>query len=114
MEQQSLDRAFAALSDPTRRAILARLAVGEATVNQLVSQFALTQPTISSHLKVLESAGLVSRGRAGQSRPCRLETRRLREVDEWLGMYRRLWSERFDQLADRLGQLQEDDHDGNP
>ncbi|HEV7276970.1 MAG TPA: metalloregulator ArsR/SmtB family transcription factor [Devosiaceae bacterium] len=107
----SLDEAFFALSDPTRRGILAQLARGEATVNELVSQFALTQPTISSHLKVLENAGLISRGRIGQSRPCRLQLQRLQEVDDWLELYRNLWNNRFDRLSDRLTKMQEDEND---
>jgi DNA-binding transcriptional ArsR family regulator len=93
-----LDRVFGALADPTRRAILARLARGEATVNELVAPFALSQPTISKHLKVLERAGLVSRGRAAQFRPVRLEAAPLAGAAQWLGDYRRFWDESFDRL----------------
>jgi DNA-binding transcriptional ArsR family regulator len=93
-----LDRVFGALADPTRRAILARLASGEATVNELVAPFALSQPTISKHLKVLERAGLVSRGREAQFRPVRLEATPLAGAAQWLGDYRRFWGESFDRL----------------
>jgi len=95
---QILDHVFAALADPTRRAILARLADGEATVNELVAPFALSQPTISKHLKVLERAGLVSRGRSAQFRPVRLNANPLAEAAQWLGDYRRFWTESFDRL----------------
>jgi len=88
---QHLDRVFAALADPTRRAILARLAAGEATVNELVAPFALSQPTISKHLKVLEGAGLVSRGRSAQTRPVRLSAAPLAGAAQWIGGYRRFW-----------------------
>jgi DNA-binding transcriptional ArsR family regulator len=94
----ALDHVFAALADPTRRAILARLAEGEATVNELVAPFALSQPTISKHLKVLERAGLVSRGRSAQFRPVRLNAAPLAEAAEWLGDYRRFWTESLDRL----------------
>jgi DNA-binding transcriptional ArsR family regulator len=93
-----LDHVFAALADPTRRAILARLASGEATVNELVAPFALSQPTISKHLKVLERAGLVSRGRSAQYRPVRLDAAPLAAAAEWLGDYKRFWAESFDRL----------------
>jgi DNA-binding transcriptional ArsR family regulator len=95
----SLDRVFGALADPTRRAILARLASGEATVSELVAPFALSQPTISRHLQVLESAGLVSRGRSAQFRPVRLNPEPLATAARWLGDYRRFWEESLDQLA---------------
>jgi DNA-binding transcriptional ArsR family regulator len=95
----SLDRVFGALADPTRRAILARLAGGEATVKQLVAPFALSQPTISKHLQVLESAGLVSRGRNAQFRPVRLNPEPLAAAARWLGDYRRFWDESLDRLA---------------
>lgn len=97
-EPQRLDRVFGALADPTRRAILARLAEGEATVNELVAPFALSQPTISKHLKVLEEAGLVSRGRAAQFRPVRLAAAPLAEAAQWLGDFRRFWAESLDRL----------------
>ena len=98
MTPDRLNRAFAALADPTRRAIIARLASGEATVNELVEPFDMTQPSISKHLKVLERAGLISRGRAAQTRPCRLEAAPLREIANWVEMYRNLWEESFDRL----------------
>lgn len=102
MQQETLNRAFAALADPTRRAILGRLAAGEATVNELAEPFAMTQPAISKHIKVLEQAGLVSRGRVAQTRPCKLETARLKEVSDWLDTYRGMWEDRFDRLGDYL------------
>lgn len=101
-----LDRVFFALADPTRRAILARLAQGEATVNQLVAPFNLAQPTISRHLKVLEGAGLVSRGKQAQFRPVRLEAEPLAQAASWLGHYRSFWEANFDQLASYLAELQ--------
>jgi DNA-binding transcriptional ArsR family regulator len=100
-----LDATFAALSDPTRRAILARLAEGEATVNELVAPFQLSQPAISKHLKVLEKAGLISRGRDAQRRPCRIEARPLAEADAWLEGYRKLWEANFERLDDLLDEL---------
>jgi DNA-binding transcriptional ArsR family regulator len=102
-----LDSMFAALADPTRRAILARLAQGEAGVMELAEPFALSQPTISKHLKVLERAGLISRGRDAQRRPCRLEPASLAHVDRWLELYRRMWEESFDRLHGVLAQLKE-------
>jgi len=98
MPVEQLDLVFAALADPTRRAILARLAAGEATVNELVAPSDLSQPTISKHLKVLERAGLVSRGREAQFRPVRLNAAPLAEADQWLGDYRRFWLESLDRL----------------
>jgi DNA-binding transcriptional ArsR family regulator len=105
MAADLLDATFAALADPTRRAILARLTQGEASVTELADPFAMSQPAVSKHLKVLERAGLVSRGRAAQRRPCRLEAEPLREVTEWLEGYRRFWSESFERLDDLLGEL---------
>jgi DNA-binding transcriptional ArsR family regulator len=102
MQQEALNRAFAALADPTRRAILDRLASGEATVNELAEPFAMTQPAISKHIKVLEQAGLVSRSRLAQTRPCKLEAARLKEVSDWLDTYRAMWEDRFDRLGDYL------------
>ncbi|MCZ8254595.1 MAG: metalloregulator ArsR/SmtB family transcription factor [Polaromonas sp.] len=93
-----LNQAFAALADPTRRAIVARLATGEATVNELAAPFNMSQPSISKHLKVLERAGLISRGRAAQTRPCRLEAAPLRQVASWVDLYRNIWEESFDKL----------------
>lgn len=101
-----MDLVFGALADPTRRAILARLADGEATVNELVAPFALSQPTISKHLKVLEGAGLVSRGRNAQFRPVRLNARPLAEAARWIGDYRRFWEESLDQLEAYVKDLQ--------
>jgi DNA-binding transcriptional ArsR family regulator len=98
MSSDSLNRAFAALADPTRRAIIARLVSGEATVNELAEPFDMTQPSISKHLKVLERAGLISRGRAAQTRPCRLEAASLKAVSTWIETYRKLWEQSFDRL----------------
>jgi DNA-binding transcriptional ArsR family regulator len=98
---------FSALADPTRRAILTRLAAGEATVGQLAEPFALTQQAISKHLKVLERAGLISRSRAAQARPCRLEPARFDTVADWIGRHRRMWHDRYDRLDKHLADLQE-------
>lgn len=100
-----LDATFAALADPTRRAILKRLASGQASVNQLAEPFAMTQPAISKHLKVLERAGLISRGRDAQRRPCRLEAKRLAQANEWLENYRRFWEGSFERLDDLLDEM---------
>lgn len=105
-ETDTLSLTFAALADPTRRAILARLAEGEATVTELAEPFAMSLPAISRHLKVLERAGLISRGREAQWRPCRLEPAALEGVDQWLSRYRQHWEERFDRLDAYLQQLQ--------
>ena len=102
-----LDATFAALADPTRRAILARLASGEASVTELAAPFAMSQPAISKHLKVLERAGLVSRGRDAQRRPRRLEAAPLKEVAEWAENYRRFWDENFERLDAYLQHLKE-------
>ena len=107
MATDHLSTTFAALADPTRRAILARLAEGEATVNELAEPFALSLPTVSKHLKVLQRAGLVSQGRRAQWRPCRLETAPLHEAANWMEDYRRFWDESFDRLDDYLRELQE-------
>ena len=101
-----LDATFAALADPTRRAILARLATGEASVMELAEPFTMTQPAISKHLKVLERAGLVSRHRDAQRRPCRLEAQALRDATEWLDEYRRFWAESYERLDELLVELQ--------
>ena len=101
----SLDLVFAALADPTRRAILARLAEGEATVNELAEPFAVSLPAISRHLKVLERAGLVSRGREAQFRPVRLNAAPLAEADRWLGDYRRFFTESLDRLDTYVKEL---------
>ena len=102
MALDQLSRTFAALADPTRREMLARLAEGEATVNELAAPFPISVQAISKHLKVLEAAGLITRGRTAQLRPSRLEGARLREVDNWLETYRRLWQASFDRLDERL------------
>ncbi|MFL5576018.1 MAG: ArsR/SmtB family transcription factor [Gemmatimonadaceae bacterium] len=105
MTAHQLDATFAALADPTRRAIIARLASGEATVMELAEPFAISQPAISKHLKVLERAGLVSRGREAQRRPVRLEARPLAEANAFLERYRRFWEGSFRQLDELLGEL---------
>jgi DNA-binding transcriptional ArsR family regulator len=101
-----LDRTFAALADPTRRAILGRLAAGEASVTKLAEPFEMSLPAVSKHLKVLERAGLVTRGRERQWRPARLEAGPIREVAEWTERYRRFWEERYDRLEEYLDELQ--------
>ena len=100
-----LDATFAALADPTRRAILARLATGEASVMELARPFAMSQPAISKHIKVLEHAGLVSRGRDSQRRPCRIEGEPFADVSGWLENYRRFWEERFQSLDALLNEM---------
>ncbi|MFG3442539.1 ArsR/SmtB family transcription factor [Nonomuraea sp. NPDC047897] len=107
MSGQNLDATFAALADPTRRAILGRLRAGEATVTELAEPFAMTQPAISKHLKVLERAGLISRGRDGQRRPCRLRADALKDATDWLEGYRSLWEDRFRSLDGLLDELKE-------
>ena len=107
----NLNATFSALADPTRRAILARLASGEATVNELVAPFALSQPAISKHLKVLEQAGLVTRSRDKQRRPCRLAPARLAEASGWLETYRHHWEANFQRLDALLTAMQTDDQD---
>src|SRR5580693_8042956 len=102
----NLDTTFAALADPTRRAILARLARGETTVQDLAEPFAMSLPAISRHLKVLERAGLIARSREAQWRPCRIEPRALKDVDDWLDRYRRFFDESFDRLDSYLKTLQ--------
>jgi DNA-binding transcriptional ArsR family regulator len=102
---QHLDAIFAALADPTRRAIVARLATGEASVNDLAKPFAMSQPAISKHLKVLERAGLISRGRDRQRRPRRLEAKRLAEATGWLERYRKIWEGNFQRLDALLDEL---------
>jgi len=101
-----LSTTFAALADPTRRAILARLALGETSVLKLAEPFNMSLPAVSKHLKVLERAGLITRTRDAQMRPCRIEARALKEADDWLEEYRRLWEERLDRLDDYLRILQ--------
>jgi DNA-binding transcriptional ArsR family regulator len=106
LADRSLDATFAALADPTRRAILARLSKGDASVLELARPFELTQAAISKHLKVLERAGLISRGRDAQRRPPRLEGRRLKQAADWLGTYREFWEESYSRLDDYLLDLQ--------
>jgi DNA-binding transcriptional ArsR family regulator len=105
----NLDTTFAALADPTRRAILARLALGEASVTELAEPFAMSQPAISKHLKVLERAGLISRGRDAQRRPRRIEARPLAEATEWLEAYRQFWEDRFQRLDMLLDGMKNDE-----
>jgi DNA-binding transcriptional ArsR family regulator len=116
--QDRLTATFSALADPTRRAILAQLTLGQASVNELVAPFSLSQPAISKHLKVLERAGLITRGREAQWRPCKLEGAALKDVADWLEPYRRFWEQRLDRLDEHLRmlqtqpeQLKEQDHD---
>ena len=106
-----LSSTFAALADPTRRAILARLAMGEATVTDLAAPFDVSLPAISKHLKVLQRAGLIEQGRQAQWRPCRLKPERLRDVADWIGQYRRHWEESFERLDDYLRELQAKEKD---
>src|ERR1700674_680847 len=105
MSPDQLSATFAALSDPTRRAILARLASSEASVTELAEPFAMSMPAISKHLKVLERAGLIARGREAQWRPCRIEPGPLKDVADWLEHYRRFWDESFDRLDEYLSEL---------
>lgn len=111
MNSDPLSLTLAALADPTRRAILARLSTGEATVNELAEPFAMSLPAVSKHLKVLERAKLISRGRSAQWRPCRLEPEPLKAVDDWLGDYRKLWEQRFDRLEEYLAAIQKERED---
>jgi DNA-binding transcriptional ArsR family regulator len=106
VDSDQLDKVFAALADPTRRAILLRLAMGEATVNELAEPFAISLPAISKHLKVLERAGLITRGKEAQYRPCRLETDQLKFAFDWLEHYRQHWEESFDRLDALLQDVQ--------
>src|ERR1700760_2129691 len=106
MEDQ-LSTTFAALADPPRRAILARLALGETSVTELAEPFAMSMPAISKHLKVLEHAGLITRGREAQWRPCQLDAKPLREISDWVEYYRRFWEESFNRLENYLHELQQ-------
>ena len=121
MPTDPLSTTFAALADPTRRAILARLALGEATVTELAAPFDMSLPGISKHLKVLQRAGLIEQGRQAQWRPCRLQAEPLRNVSDWVGQYRRHWEESFERLDAYLRELQDrqeqgkgDDDDRDP
>ncbi len=109
MQSRRLDVTFAALADPTRRAILARLAKGEASVTELARPFDVTLPAISKHLKVLERAGLIERGREAQWRPCRLKAAPLKDAAAWVDRYRRFWEERFDRLDEYLSEIQKEE-----
>lgn len=109
MQQDQLSSTFAALADPTRRAILARLASGEASVTQLAEPFKMSMPAVSKHLKVLERANLIARGREAQWRPCRLEAAPLKEIADWIEHYRRFWEQSFDRLDDYLRELKAKD-----
>ena len=111
MQVDSLSTTLSALADPTRRAILARLAEGEATVNELAEPFEISLPAISRHLKVLEAAGLISRSRTAQWRPCRIEAAPLKDLSTWVERYRRLWDKSFDKMDAYLGHLQKGDSD---
>ncbi len=106
LDTDPLSATFAALADPTRRAILARLSAGEASVTELAAPFEMSLPAVTKHLKVLERAGLITRGKQAQWRPCRLEAAPLRGVADWVEPYRRFWDERLDRLEDYLHQLQ--------
>lgn len=116
MSTDRISLIFAALADPTRRAILARLSQGEASVTELAEPFAMSLPAISKHLKVLERAGLISRGREAQWRPCRLEAEPLKDVSDWLNRYRQFWDESLDRLDDYLQQAktEETESHGKP
>jgi len=109
MSPDRLNATFSALADPTRRAILARLASGESSVSELAEPFAMSLPAISKHLKVLQRAGLIARGREAQWRPCRLAAGPLKDASDWLEHYRRFWEESFDRLEDYLRELQKRD-----
>jgi DNA-binding transcriptional ArsR family regulator len=113
MPGDDLSETFAALADPTRRAILARLAKGEATVNELAEPFAMSVQAISKHLKVLERAGLVTRGRSAQQRPARLRGVPLGDASAWLGHYRQFWESGFDRLSDQLREIQSREKKGS-
>ena len=113
MAVDRLSATFAALADPTRRAILARLAKGEATVTELAAPFDMSLPAISKHLKVLQRAGLIEQGRQAQWRPCRLAPRPLREVADWVGQYRRHWEDSFERLDEYLREVAGEDQDND-
>lgn len=108
-----LSLTFGALADPTRRAMLARLSKGEASVTELAEPFAMSMPAITKHLKVLEKAGLISRGKDAQWRPCHLKAEPLKEVNSWLDQYRKFWEERFDRLDEYLKKIQSEENKNN-
>lgn len=111
---ERLDRVFGALSDPTRRAILTRLALGETSVTELAEPFQMSLPAVTKHLKVLEGAGLITRGRYAQWRPCRLDAQPLRDAADWVEQYRKFWDESFDRLDDYLQELQAQEQKNDP
>jgi DNA-binding transcriptional ArsR family regulator len=112
MTPDRLSNTFSALADPTRRAILARLVTGEASVTELAAPFQMTMPAVSKHLKVLERAGLIARSREAQWRPCRLEGEPLRDVAEWMEPYRRFWDESFERLDEYLQEMKKEKRNG--
>lgn len=112
MTTDQLSATFSALADPTRRAILARLMEGEVSVNELAAPFDMSLPAVSKHLKVLERAGLISRGRNAQWRPCKLDAAPLKDAADWIGRYREFWTRNFDRLDAYLEELQKDQSDG--
>ncbi len=112
VDEDQLSETFAALANPTRRAILARLADGEASVNELAEPFAMSLPAVSRHIKVLERAGLIVQGQRAQYRPCSLEAAPLRAVSDWTEQYRPIWEARFDRMSDYLDQLQSEPNEG--
>jgi DNA-binding transcriptional ArsR family regulator len=114
MASDQMSVTFAALADPTRRAILARLATGERSVTELAEPFELSLPGVSKHLKVLQRAGLITQGRKAQWRPCRLEPARLKEVADWVERYRQHWEESFDRLGEYLEEIQKETSDDRP
>ena len=113
MSADQLSMTFSALSDPTRRAILARLASGETTVSDLARPFKMTKPAVTKHLKVLERARLIERGRDAQWRPCRLKSKPLRDAHDWIDQYRKFWEERLDRLEEYLRELQSKENRGD-
>ena len=113
MSTDRLSVTLSALADPTRRGILARLATGEANVSELAAPYDMSMAAVSKHLKVLEKAGLISRGKAAQWRPCKLEAAPMQEVSDWVGNYRRFWEESLDRLGDYLEALQKGNPDGS-
>ena len=109
--EQSLDATFSALSDPTRRSILERLIIGESSVTSLAEPFDMSLPAVSKHLRVLEKAGLLSQGKDGRVRRCRMEAGPMKEAADWIGLYRRFWEEQLDSLAGYIERMQQDDSD---
>lgn len=112
-DDEKLDLTFAALANSTRRAILARLAEGEATVNELAEPFDMSLPAISKHIKVLEKAGLIVQGQKAQYRPCKIDASPLKEVSDWTQQYRHIWEERFDQMSNYINQLKNEEEQDN-